>query len=466
MNTNDGSMPPAARFFANMIPATVGMLLTSSVVIVDGLFIGRCAGSAALAGVNLTVPVLYAFMAVAIMIAVGGSSAVSPLLGAGRPGEAARIRTASLAALFAAAAISAAAVFLARRPLTAFLGARGDMAPYTGRYLSVMCLAYPFSMASIGLSVFLRGAGEPMVALRNGLAANAANVALDWFFLARLGLGVSGAAWATVIACALQCALSLGSCLRGGARLGFARPSFRPGELSGILANGSSEFVGQLSVMIFSWAFNRAALALYGTPGVAALTVVGYLSFLESMVVSGCAIGLAPVVGLSWGAGDSAGARAARRTAIAAAALLGAGFFGAALFGGTVLALVWTRNDPEVAALAGAGFSVYALAFLLNGYNYIASAFLTSLQDAAGSAGLALLRGVALPVAFLLALPRLIGPMGLWLSVPAAEAAAFAAALPLSRRGLRKLDAEYVPPARGEGRESGRERGAPEPEGE
>jgi len=443
LNTNDGSLSPVSRFFANAVPATLSMLLISSVTLVDGLFVGRFVGSAALAGVNLTVPVLYGFMAVAIMIAVGGSSAVSPLLGMGKNEEAARIRTASLLTLTVVSIVFALAVFLLRGSLVFFLGARDEIAHHTSSYLSVICLAYPASMTIIGLTVFLRGAGEPVAVLKNGIAANVVNVALDWFFMARLELGVAGAAWATVIACAFQCALLMTSFLRGGTRLGFARPTFKPGEMAAILANGSSEFVGQLSVMISSWVFNRGALSLYGAPGVAAFTVIGYLAFLEGMVVSGCAIGLAPIVGYGWGAGDTRGVRASRRAAITTAAALGFAFLALALGAGRAMASLWTRGDADVMAIAGAGFSLYALAFPVNGYNYLASAFLTSLQDAAGSACVALLRGIVLPVALLLILPRLIGPGGLWLAVPAAEALTFAAAVPLSRRGLGKLDAGY-----------------------
>lgn len=444
MNTNDGSLSPAARFFANALPATLSMLLISSVTLVDGLFVGRFVGSAALAGINLTVPVLYGFMAMAIMIAVGGSSAVSPLLGMGKNEEAARIRTASLLTLTAVSIALALVVFLFRGFIVGFLGARGEIALHTSRYLPIMCAAYPASMAIIGLTAFLRGAGEPVAVLKNGMAANVVNVALDWLFMARLGLGVAGAAWATVIACAFQCALLMIAFLRGGARLGFARPLFKKGELTSILANGSSEFVGQLSVMISSWVFNREALSLYGAPGVAAFTVMGYLAFLEEMVVSGCAIGLAPIVGYGWGAGDARGVRASRKAAILTAAALGLAFLALALGAGRAMASLWTRGDADVVAIAGAGFSLYALAFPVNGYNYLASAFLTSLQDAAGSACVALLRGIVLPVALLLTLPRLIGPSGLWLAVPVTEALTFAAAVPLSRRGLGKLAAGYA----------------------
>lgn len=166
--SSSGSLSPVSRFVADAVPATLSTLLVSSVTLVDGLFVGRFVGSAVLAGVNLTVPVLYGFMDVAIMIAVGGSRAVSPLFGMGKNGEAARIRTASLLYLTVVSIVFAPAVFLLRGSLAAFLGARDEIGHHPSSYLSVICLAYPASMTIIGLTVFLRGAGEPVAVLASG----------------------------------------------------------------------------------------------------------------------------------------------------------------------------------------------------------------------------------------------------------------------------------------------------------
>ena len=81
---------PMAQFLAYSIPAIVAMLLTSGIVIVDGLFIGNFIGKVGLASVNLTLPVLYLFLGIAIMIGVGGAVNVGHALGARRQGRADR----------------------------------------------------------------------------------------------------------------------------------------------------------------------------------------------------------------------------------------------------------------------------------------------------------------------------------------------------------------------------------------
>jgi Na+-driven multidrug efflux pump len=444
IDTNDGRLSPSARFFANAVPAMIGMTLTSGVVVVDGLFIGRFIGSAALAAVNLTVPVLYLFMAIAIMIAVGGSSIASPLLGSGKAKEAARVRSASLVLLVSLTVLLSAAVALFRSPLLGLLGAAATRPPTPGptRFHVRGLPRHDAVHRSIHLPP---GAGEPVAALRNGLVANLVNVALDWLFIVGAGWGVGGAAAASIIASICGAGLSVLTAIKGGERLAFGRPAFKADELALVFGNGSSEFVSQLSVMISSWAFNRATLSMLGTAGLAAMTVMGYLAFIESMLVSGCSIGLAPIVGFGWGAGESGTVRAARRTAQVTAGAIGAAFLLFAVAGGRSFAAVWTGGDPGVTSIVAGAFAIYATAFLLNGYNLLASAFLTSLQDAVGSAAVAVLRGLVLPVALIALLPRILGVTGLWLAVPVAEAVTLIAAFPLNRRGLRKLETGYEP---------------------
>lgn len=449
VKTNDGAPPsPSKLFFSNALPAAAGLLLTSGVVVVDGLFVGRLVGPDALAAVALATPVLYALMAVSFLVGVGGMALSVPLLGAGKPRDAARIRSASLQAVAAAATVLSALAWVFRAPLLDLLGATGALRPHAEAYFSVIAAAYPFMMASMGFAIFLRGCGEPFAALGIGVAANAVNIVLDWLFIGPLGWGLAGAAAASAIASALNCALAALFFARraasGDPRFLREKPRFLPGELPALLANGSSEAIGQGATMLTIWLLNRAALDQHGPAGVAAVSVMGYLFFVESMLATACAIGLAPVVGLAWGRADAATGRAARRTAALTACGIGAAAYAAAVLAGGAIAEAWTGGSREVAAVVASAFVLHGAALLFNGYNLVAAAFLTSVQDAAGSAAVALMRGLVLPVPFLLLFPRAFGPVGLWLAFPLAEAIAAAAAFALTRGGLKKLDAGYV----------------------
>ncbi len=417
------------------IPAIVSMLLTSGVVLVDGAFLGRTVGPEALAAVNLALPLLYAFMGSALLVAVGFSSPATVALGKGDDRLASRYFSAafitvavacSLAALIAWASVDGLVGLLAR-------GAGPGLERYLGDYLGTMAPGYAVMMLNMLLMVFMRAEGRPLEALSIGLAANAANVILDWLFIVRLGLGASGAALATGFASAIGCALGLARIVRGRSSFRLTRPSLGARDYLGALANGASEAIGQYSVTITSWLVNGACLAAMGPAGLAALTVAGYLSFVESMVVTGLCIGMAPIAGRAAGAGDAASGLGVYRLAVRASLAVGAASFAVAVAWGGAVASFWSGGDHEVALAASRGFALFGIGFLFNGFNACASAWHTALCDARRSGAIALLRGLALPAAAILVLPSVLGAAGVWLAMPVSEALTLAYALPASR---------------------------------
>jgi Na+-driven multidrug efflux pump len=128
---------PALQFFSFSVPAVLGMLLTSGIIIVDGLFIGNCIGRAGLASVNLTLPVIYLFMGVTIMISVGGSVKAGHALGAGMQDRAGQWF--SLTTALAAGVVGALTTvyFIFFDPLINLLNAD------PGLHISLKTIAYP-----------------------------------------------------------------------------------------------------------------------------------------------------------------------------------------------------------------------------------------------------------------------------------------------------------------------------------
>jgi putative MATE family efflux protein len=425
---------PRLGFWRNAIPAIVSMVLTSSIVIVDGLFVGRIAGPRALAAVNLSLPLLYAMLGLAMIVAVGFSSLASIAIGADKKEEASRLFSTSFWLLLGAVAAAVFACALAYRPLLGLLAPDEGLRALLSEYLRFMLPGYVAMMANSFLAIFARAEGRPGAALAIGLSANIVNVILDWLFIARLGWGLGGASLASAIAALFGVALGLVRVLSGRSAFRFVKPRALRREILGALANGSSEGIGQWSVCLIVFFFNRAFQRHLGAEGLAAMTVFGYINFVESMIVTGLCIGMAPLVGISLGAGKEAEARRYRNTALRSSLAVSALCFLFALFFGSGIAGAFTGGDAAVASLAAAGFGIYAAAFLPGAYNMIASAYLTARCDARSSASIAFLRSLVLPLLSIAIMPAILGPTGLWLALPVAESLAFAAALTLTLR--------------------------------
>lgn len=435
------SMGLRGSFAANAVPAIVSMILTSGVVLVDGAFLGRVIGPDALAAVNLGLPLLYAFMGVALFVAVGFSSQAAVSLGAGDRDRASRFFSAAATAVVAVCGAAAIASGLAADAAARFLARGSGLSTPLRDYLSVMAPGYFFMMLNMSLSVFARAEGRPMDALGIGLAANVANVALDWLFVAALGLGVKGAAAATGIAAAVGCAAGLVRILLGRSSFRFVRPRLGLREYLSALSNGLSELIGQYSVTLTTWMVNAACLRTMGTAGLAALTVVGYLSFVESMIVTGLCIGMGPIVGRAYGAGDASTGAGVLRIAARAAFVAGGAAFALAALGGRAAAMFWTGGDERIAEIAARGFALFGVGFLANGYNAVSAAWFTARCDARRSGAIAALRGLLLPVAAITALPAALGATGVWLAMPVAELLTLAYSIPASRRAATRTGA-------------------------
>ncbi|PKL23455.1 MAG: MATE family efflux transporter [Spirochaetae bacterium HGW-Spirochaetae-3] len=431
---SDGRAGLRGAFAANAIPAIISMILTSGVVLVDGAFLGRAVGPDALAAVNLGLPLLYAFMGMALFIAVGFSSQAAVALGAGDRDRASRYFSAAAITVVAVCGVAALASGLAADTVATFLARGSALSPTLRDYLSVMAPGYFFVMLSITLSVFARAEGRPMDALVIGLVANVANVALDWLLIVALGLGVRGAAAATGIAAALGCVAGLARVLLGRSSFRFVMPRIGPGEYASALANGLSELIGQYSITLTTWMVNAACLRTMGAAGLAALTVAGYLSFVESMVVTGLCIGMGPIVGRAYGAGDASTGAGVLRIAARAAFVTGGAAFALAALGGRAAAMFWTGGDERIAEIAAKGFALFGMGFLANGFNAVAAAWFTARCDARRSGAIAALRGLLLPVLAITALPAAFGATGVWLAMPAAELLTLAYSIPAARR--------------------------------
>jgi Na+-driven multidrug efflux pump len=415
------------------------MLLTSGIVVVDGLFVGRVVGAEALAAVSLSLPAFYLVFGACMLTSVGFSSLASIALGAGEAKLASRQLSTALIAVIAVIGSIVASMALFFEPLCAFLSPDAGLRGLVAEYLGAMLPAYAFLSLNILFQVFARAEAKPMAALGFGLAANAANAFLDWLFIAQLGLGLRGAAYASGIAALLGAVMGLARIASGRSAFKIVRQAIPLREAAKALANGLSSAIEGWSTCIALFFYNMAFLSLLGAQGIAALTVFGYANMFQSMAVTGLCIGMAPLAGMSLGAGRPLDALRYGRMALGSAlAVSGAAALAVAILGGSI-ASAFSGSHEGVSEIAAAGFAIGALAFMPGAFNAVASAFLTAARDAAGSGIIASLRALALPVACSLLLPGVLGVNGLWMIFPVAEIGAFAYAITRSRSVSRGL---------------------------
>ncbi|RHM54611.1 MATE family efflux transporter [Mitsuokella sp. AF33-22] len=425
-------------------PSIGMMIIISLYTVTDGIFIGRYAGSNALAASNIVYPAINLVLGLAIMLASGGSALVAKNLGEGEP-EAARRRFTMLTIATAVfSGVLALLAFAAGDSLLFLLGSSAELLNDCRSYLYALLPFFPFAALMILFNAFFIADGRPSQGFIVSVLAGLTNAGLDYLFLAHLDFGVMGAGLATGLADVLAAAIGLIYFQRYSRILHFARPRMEWSALGQAMYNGSSELVTQLSVGITTFLFNILTFRYAGADGVAAISVILYAEMLLTAVYMGFTNGVAPIFSYRFGARDFKELRRLVRlslTIIAGGALLS---FSLSHLLAEPLVSLFLPQGGHVYELTRQGFALFSFTFLLCGFNLFVSGFFTAISDGRTSALMSFARNLLGIVFFLLTLPRMFGLSGVWLAVPAADVTAllFGIILLISRmREFKDMDA-------------------------
>lgn len=198
---------PLKQIVLFALPLYFGSIFQQVYNIIDTAIVGRFLGSVPLAGVGAASPVINFLVSLLVGFSVGGSIAIARLFGEHDAEKTAQVvKTIVTASFVIALAISVSGIIFAR-PLLGLLGTPADAMPYALIYLRIVLAGMLFTVFFNQLSGMLRGLGNSKTPLYFLIFSSCVNIVLDLVFIVLLDWGVSGAAWATVIAQAISCAL-------------------------------------------------------------------------------------------------------------------------------------------------------------------------------------------------------------------------------------------------------------------
>ena len=403
-----------SRLLRFVLPCIGTMLFSSVYGIVDGLCVSNFVGKTAFAAVNLIMPLPQLLGTVGFMLGTGGSAIVGITLGEGDQKKADRYFTMFLLAALISVSVLAVLGILLLRPVAMLLGAKGELLDYAVRYGRILMLALPpFALQNMFQSFFVT-AEKPLLGFWFTVGAGCTNMVLDVVMVGMLHWGVEGAAVATLISQLVGGVLPVFYFIdhHNTSRLHLCRTQFYGRVLWDACINGSSELMTNLSMSLVNILYNFQLLRLAGENGVVAYGVIMSAAFLFVAVFVGYAVGSAPIVSFHYGARNHAEVP----VTMTAASMVIIPY----------VARIFVGYDTQLLALTSRAFRLYALSFLIMGFNVYASSFFTALGDGVTSALISFLRTLVFQLAALLLLPALWGIDGVWLAVTAAELAALA----------------------------------------
>ena len=406
------------------LPSILMMIFTSIYGVVDGLFVSNFAGDIPFKAVNLIMPFLMIVATVGFMFGSGGTAIVANTFGAGHKEKANRYFSLFVYVTFGLGVVFAAAAFVFLRPISALLGAEGEILENCVLYGRIVLCALPFLVLQFLFQSFFVAAEKPRIGLFVIIAAGVTNMVLDAVLVTLLPqeYKLAGAAIATAASQFVGGFVPLIYFIRPNSsilRLGKTR--FDGKAILKASINGSSEFMSNVSMSLVGMLYNIQLLQFAGDDGVAAYGVMMYVSVIFSAVFIGYSVGTAPVIGYHNGAGNHAELQGILKKSMVILAISGLAMLAAAEWLAAPLSRIFVGYSRDLMDMTVHGFTIFAVSFPFMGYAIFASGFFTALNDGVTSAIISFLRTLVFQLGAVLLLPMLWKLDGIWWSVVVAE---------------------------------------------
>ncbi|MFH1501816.1 MAG: MATE family efflux transporter [Candidatus Eisenbacteria bacterium] len=435
------------------IPATVGMMVMATYNLVDAIFIGRGVGSLGIGGLAVVFPLQLLTLAIGQFIGMGGASIISRALGSGDEKKAQRAFGNVLTLVLVASAVITAAGFGFLDEILRVFGATEAIMPYARDYMSIILWGTAFRCYAISHNNIIRSEGRAKVAMLTMFVGAVVNIILDPIFIFGLGMGMKGAAVATVIAQTCSTAYialyfaSGRSCLR--ARLADLRLSLP--IVRETLAVGAASLGRMMAGSVLVIVLNHSLGYYGGNLAIAAFGIIHRLLQFMFMPIVGFGQALQPVAGFNYGARRYSMVRQSLRTSVTRSTVFSFGAFAVLMFLARPLVGFFT-SDGELIAMAVPMLRVVAAAFPVVGVQMMGAVLFQALGHAAQALFLTLSRQVIFLIPLVLVLPRFIGFDGISWSFPAADILATVVTLAMLAREfsrLRRVEAQANPEGQG-----------------
>ncbi|MDE7293611.1 MAG: MATE family efflux transporter [Oscillospiraceae bacterium] len=419
-----GNAPIPSLVVKLALPAITAQIINLLYNIIDRVYIGHIpeAGDKALTGVGVTFPIILLISAFSQLVGAGGAPLAAISLGKGERERAQKMLRTAFFSLLCISAILTCVLQIIKHPVLMAFGASEDTVGYGESYLFIYLWGTVFVQMSLGLNPFITCQGRSGTAMLTVLIGAVLNIILDPVFIFVLGMGVRGAALATVISQAASAVWTV-SFLRSdksGIRLSFGKPYIDLALLGSICALGVSPFIMQFTECLINVVFNSGLKKYGGDLYVGSMTIMQSVMQLLTVLSAGFNQGVQPIISFNYGAKKPERVRAAYRicfvTSISVMGIL------------TCLVMTFPRAFGGIftdeAALLDAVcefMPMFVCGMTIFGIQNAAQCAFVGLGQAKISLFLACLRKVILLIPLALILPRFMGVRGIYLAEPVSD---------------------------------------------
>lgn len=290
------------------VPMTLAQLINVLYNIVDRIYIGRIPEDAtmALTGLGLCLPIISMVIAFANLFGMGGAPLCSIQRGRGNDEEAEAIMGNSFVMMVVCGLTLTILGLILKRPMLYLFGASSATISYADSYITIYLLGSTFVMIGLGMNSFINSQGFGKVGMLTVLLGAVTNIILDPVFIFVLGLGVQGAAWATILSQGLSALWIIRFLTGERAILKLRKKAFLLDRrrVFSIIGLGLSGFTMAITNSLVQIMYNASLGRFGGDVYIGIMTVINSAREVISLPISGLTNSSQPVMGYNYGAGQ------------------------------------------------------------------------------------------------------------------------------------------------------------------
>ncbi|MBQ7151324.1 MAG: MATE family efflux transporter [Synergistaceae bacterium] len=424
------------------IPTIISMMVTNLYNMADTFFVGRISTQAT-AAVGVVLSLMSVIQAVGFFCGHGSANYVSRKLGAGEIQEAQEMASTGFALAFMLGSFIFLAGITNIKNLALALGATETIINDTQDYMRIILIGTPFMTSQLVINNQLRFQGSAVYAMIGLVSGAVLNIFLDPVFIFVLGLGVSGAALATILSQIVSfCILFYGSTRGPNIRLHFKNIKFNAHYLLQIVNGGSPSLfrngLMSISVIILNW----TAGTIGGDAAIAGMSVVNRVMLFANSALIGFGQGFQPVCSFNYGAGLHGRVKAGYKFCVKYGTIFLAGLALVSLFCSREI-ISFFRDDPEVIFIGSAALRFQMLTLPLNATFTMSNMMLQSIGKGVRATIIASTRSGIFFIPAIIILSNFYGLFGVEIAQPCADFLAFLLAIPMTLSVWREMNSAH-----------------------
>lgn len=436
--------PVLTAFLKLAVPAVAAQLINILYNLVDKMFIGHIpqVGEQALAGVGVTAPVIMAISAFAALVSMGGAPKASIFMGKGDHGQAERVLGTCTWMLILISVLLTAGMLAFGRPILMLFGASDTTISFAVEYMNVYCLGTLFEQLTLGLNAFITAEGKTLVSMVNVAIGAVVNASLDALFINVLGMGVAGAALATVVAQGVSacCVVGFLCCNKSELRLRWRNIRPNLGLLWPCILLGTSPALMQLTENLVAISFNTALQTYGGDTAVASMSILTSIMQFVMLLLPGLVQGAQPLLSYNLGADNIPRVKKTFRLLLVCCVTGSFLVWLLCMLAPGTVASVFT-DDAELIDYTAWSMRIYLAMLLIYGVQIACQYSFVALDQAKKAIFLTVWRKIILLIPLIFILPHVCpDPVaGVYLAEPIADTIAICTTAPVFYRYYRRL---------------------------